>query len=595
MVARKYHRTKTQMGGRQNVPTYSNMFKKKSPGLGTGTLHKIRKASGQVFRAPAYAARATSSAVSGLVGLSATRGTAALYHGAKLSSAKRSETREQKKINSLLGLEKTHWTKRLGSTLGLYKPKLTELETAKKQDTINTLIKKVQSLTTTGTSGKALQKTQAQLTALKKSLPSTSPSPTTALLTSTTLPTPRNGESYVNALRRSKIETLQTNATSSSNNAAKAKAKAKVDLYKLRTRKLTAKQAKVANADIQYKKSKKALGNIRSNTKKKILEDYQYVKNMSKKKIAALYGLALLGAPGATPVALIGLPIYDIVRTMGKDVPAIAKLGQKVKNKLFGSRGELMDRIAKRDRQQVEVNETFNKQNTVLTEKLSAIETTLLSKADADKMTEAVKTMQTHMNKINEYKIQAAKATDNTTRKENEQKIIEAQNQLKQAKSDHSLFMQKQYSRAKTELYPEAQKQLESVLDTSTNMVRLLDVQGDIQSRKRDVQRALLQKQKEDVQLLKAAQDSNSPVASALQGKTQDFNVNNIDSYEISTLKTKLDDANLQSFKDPSYKLAVKYFEALINLKVIKTSFGELHTDLTKAGITTPTQQPTDY
>ncbi len=562
MVAIKYVRKNKQNGG-SNRP--SKAFKIKSPGIMTKSWHYTKKGLGHAFRTPAYIVRGTSKGLGGLVGLGTTRLGAAAYRGIQLKRAKAAQTREQRKMNALLGLETEPQT--LVGKLKRYtgfsakRGMSVELKQAKKADEIDALKKKVESLQATGTSGKEYLKAQAKLKKLEK-LPNriTAFDPTTI--------TRNPGQSYVNALRQKKLGLLTANSPEKK-------------LYNIRQRKLTAKQAKVADANIEYKKSKKAVGDILSDTAKMTKKAIVDVSKMSKKKIAALYTLAALGAPGATPVALIAMPIYDIVKTMGKDVPAIAKLGQRAKN-FVGSRGTLMDEIQKRDADQQKVKAKFDSQQFELTKKINNIDDTLLSKDNKTKLTNNIDKINKKISLIDKLKIDIEKAPDNKTRRTKEQALINAQKELKQAKNEHSLLLQQQYTRAKTELSPVQKQQLESVLDTSANMVRMLDLQSDIQSRQRDIKRSLLQKQKEDRDLIAAAQNLSSPIGVELKGKTNGINANDIDTIDMAKLKDEYQKAKLKSYDDPSYKLAARYFEALINLKIIKSSFNNLYTELPK-------------
>lgn len=547
MVARRYVRKNKQNGGSNRA---SKAFKTKSPGLMAKSWHYTKKGLGHTFRTPAYIVKGTSSALGGLVGLGTTRLGAAAIRGIQLRTAKRAQKREQRKIDALLGLKiapTSGWGKFKKYT-GIRSTEMSdELKQAKKADEIDALEKKVQSLQATGTSGKEYLKAKDKLDKLKIGY------------TPTTL-TRAEGQSYVNALRQLKLGSIKQNNRY---------------LYNIRQRKLTARQARVADANIQYKKSKKAVGDILSDTgqmTKKALVD---VSKMSKKKIAALYTLAALGAPGATPVALIAMPIYDIVKTMGKDVPAIAKLGQRAKN-FVGSRGTLMDEIQKRDEDQQKVKAKYDSQQYELTKKISNIDDTLLSSDEKKKLQTNIKTINEQISKINKLKIEIEKEPNNASRKEKEQKMIEEQKKLKQIKDTHNLFIQQQYTRAKTQLSPLQKQQLESVLDTSVSMVRMLDLQSDIQSRQRDIKRSLLQKQREDSDLIKSSLDPSSPIAVELKGKTKSFNAKDIDTIDMAELKKAYEEAKLKSYDDSSFKLPAKYFEALINLKIIKSTFKEL-------------------
>ena len=106
MVARRYVIKKKQNGGaRSRTIRPSNSFKTKSPGIMTKSWHYTKKGLGHAFRAPAYIVRGASAGVGGLVGLGVTRLGSQAIRGIQLKRAKAAQTSEQRKMNTLLGLE----------------------------------------------------------------------------------------------------------------------------------------------------------------------------------------------------------------------------------------------------------------------------------------------------------------------------------------------------------------------------------------------------------------------------------------------------------------------------------------------------------
>lgn len=548
-------RTRFAQTGGSRLPRPGNALKVKVPKKAKAWSY-TKKGLGHIYKTPAYLVRGTSAALGGVVGLGTKRLTTQAVRGIQLRLAKRAQKTEQSKINTILGLrKKTGWFGR--------SKKNANLEQAIKHDELEALDQKIQSLRETGKKGKELESALKRRETLNKSLG--------AISLGAISYSKNPGETYVQALRRTQSGAI-TNASQKA-------------LLNLRTRKLTAKTNAISAANIKYKKAKAASKNILSNTAKITKKAVVDVANMSAKKITAMYSLAVLGAPGATPMALLAMPVYDIVKTMAKDVPAIAKLSNRFKN-LFRSKSDLMNQLNKNDSNKQKLKKGIDSQRFKLDGDMEILKNKkILTEDDVQKMKTNLDTIRAKTGEIDSLKMQISKAKNNTSRREFEQKLLTANAELGQSKAEHNTFISGLYEKARTQLSPESKSQLTSALDSSVKITRLVDLSSQLDSKQRDTKRKLMQKQKADIQLLNDSLNSSSPVALALNSATKrlgNFYKQNqkktpdIDTLDMDKLTKTYQQIKSDSYSNASLEIPARYLESLITAKIMHESFNEL-------------------
>jgi hypothetical protein len=308
---------------------------------------------------------------------------------------------------------------------------------------------------------------------------------------------------------------------------------------------------------------------------------------MSVKKTLLLYTLATLGAPGATPLALLAMPIYDTMKAVGKDTPAIAKIGTQFRN-LFRGRADLMDQASKYDEHVKKLNtgvetevrnfkskreESLGKLNRILDQnmrrdilndpvegpKLTELET-LEQKPNKDPgdqpriellrkelnqfsqnqnvineeirnnyitrmqdVDNAMMKMQNLYSEINKLKTKVLKEQDPETKNKLQLQLTQNQNDLIDAKKTHNKKVTEIRNYTETTLSKDQAAFFTDALEPSMRFRRMLDLSEEASERQRTIKEKLVQEQKDDIKLLNEAANSSSGVAAALTAKQSTY------------------------------------------------------------------------
>jgi hypothetical protein len=546
-VKKHYRKLDVQKGGgyKEALKTKPT-FKEKLKIMGSN----IKKASGHVFKAPAYLVRGISSGIGTSVGLGATRLTGQAAKGIQLSLAKRAEKKAQAKVNVLTGMRE----KGIIGTRLTAKGKLTQI-----QKKIDNKTKLVESLTKTGMSGKNLLRAQSNLNAIQKKLKSKS------LKTNTN------------------TKTLQANALKPTINNN--------PMLKLRLRKLQTRKNAVASAENKYRKSKESSKKILSNTTQAMKKSIKGVADMSIKKTAALYTLAVLGSPAVTPMALMAMPIVDTLKAMGKDVPAVRNAGVKMRNMFKSISGDKAGLIKQSEKYEAEANKINFKigdnmgQVKSLGAKLTGVDDTTQIKIT--QINELLPKINSINNNINTLKLQLANATDEQKRQNLIVQIEKETTNLNRINADYNNYSRDLYSTAKNLSSEVMKKDLEKYLDMASNTNRLFAINTEFMKRQRDTSATLLSLQKKDKKLLEDIEKPGSILAEQLNKDSFIPNnikpnaINTTQNYNFNELKIAYDKAKIAfDMGNANAKNAYNYLNALLTQRIVDDSLTDMKKQL---------------
>ena len=554
MVVKKINKIKcktkkSQVGGSGSRTTGSALKNKSSTRtkLKSGFLKYGKTA----LKLPAYAVRGTSALLGSAIGLGVKRAVVSGVRKIQTGTAKSNLLRQQRKMNVLLGLRDKN----------LWRTKTKEMVEAEAYTKAKQLENKIQSMRTTGTKDKDIKSAQEEL---KK------------LVTKHKFGTFNEKEGKI---------TIAENAPKTLNELREEKMKKTTSQGRLAVmqRKLDLRQQQYEAAKIKSAQAKQALKSIASNSYTAAKKAVYDVSQMSVKKTLLLYTLATLGAPGATPLALLAMPIYDTMKAVGKDTPAIAKIGTQFRN-LFRGRADLMDQASKYDEHvkkldegvETEVRnfaskreESLNKLNRILDQnmrsdpiqryKQTQLETLEKkpNKDDTDKqnielLKKVLNEFSQNQNVINEeirnnyitrmqdvdnvmtkmknlyseiknLKTEVLKEQDPERKKKLQSQLTQKQNDLIDAKNTHNKKVTEIRNYTETTLSKDQAAFFTDALEPSMRFRRMLDLSDEASERQRTIKERLVQEQKDDIKLLKEAAISSSGVAAALTAKQSTY------------------------------------------------------------------------